>query len=137
MPIREAIMSEPIPKPVISPSQTSNVPRIAKIVQLRDRAMALLRQHSKCHDRGGGHKLLCRDTEHLKITYAGPFQQWAANTAEATKYFRVMKGSDMPHMLGVWSKDPYTTVLFIEWADAGQIEVTTYKRGDREARLSE
>jgi hypothetical protein len=135
-PVGEAIMSNAMPKPVTAPGQLSNAARIAKIVQLRDRAMVLLRERSKCQDRGGGHKLLCRDTEHLKITYAGPFQQRATDTSETTKYFQVVKGSNLPNMLGVWSKDPYRTVLFIEWADAGQIEVTSYKPGGWEAHLS-
>jgi hypothetical protein len=136
-PIGEAIVADAMPKPVIAPWQLSNAARIAKIVQLRDRAMALLRERSKCQDPGGGHKLLCRDTENLKITYAGPFQQTATDTSEATKYFQVVKGSSLPHMLGVWSKDPCRTVLFIEWADAGHIEVTSYKPGGWEAHLIE
>jgi hypothetical protein len=131
MPIGETIMSEPMPKPVISPSQSTNVPRIAKIVQLRNRAMALLRERSRCHDRGGGYKMLCRDTEHLKLTYAGPFPQW--DTSEPTEY---IKGGNLPHILGVWSKDPFSGVLLIAWGDAGQIEVTSFKRGDWEAHLS-
>jgi hypothetical protein len=124
-----------MPKPVISPSQRSNVPRIAKIVQLRNRAMALLRERSKCHDRGGGYKMLCRDTEHLKITYTGPFQQW--DTSEPAEYFQANKGGDLPHILGVWSKDPFASVLLIAWGDAGRIEVTSFKRGDWEVHLSE
>jgi hypothetical protein len=34
-------------------------------------------------------------------------------------------------------KDPFASVLFIAWGDAGQIEVTSFKRGDWEAHLSE
>jgi len=98
--------------------------------------MALLREPSKCHDRGGGHKMLCRDTELLKITYTGPFHKWA--TSEATKYSQVnRKAMNLPHLLGVWSKDPFAKVLFVEWSDDGQIDVTSFERGDWEAHLPE
>jgi hypothetical protein len=134
----EATMPKAMPQPVPAPSQMSKAGRIAKIVQLRDRAMALLREHSKCHDRGGGHKMMCRDTEHLKITYAGPFQKWATDTSETKRHFQTMNSVvHLPHMLGVWWKDPFKKVLFIEWSDEGKIEVVSYKRGDWEAHLLE
>jgi hypothetical protein len=129
-------MSEAIPKPVPAPWRTRHADRIARIVQLRDRAMALLREPSKCHDRGSGHKMLCRDTELLKITYTGPFHKWA--TSEAAKYSQVKrKAMNLPHLLGVWSKDPFAKVLFVEWSDDGQIDVTSFVRGDWEAHLPE
>jgi hypothetical protein len=61
--VRKGTGEATMPKAVPAPSQMSKAGRIAKIVQLRDRAMALLRERSKCHDRGGGHKMMCRDTE--------------------------------------------------------------------------
>jgi hypothetical protein len=132
----EAIVSEAIPKPAPTPWRTRHADRITRIVQLRDRAMALLGEPSKCHDRGGGHKMLCRDTEHLKITYTGPFHTWAAS--EAAKYSQVKgKAVNLPHVLGVWSKDPFAKVLFVEWSDDGQIDVTSFERGDWEAHLPE
>jgi len=82
--------------------------------------------------------MLCRDTEHLKITYAGPFRKWATDTSEAKRCFQTMNSVvNLPHMLGVWSKDPFKKVFFIEWGDDGKIEVVSYKRGDWEAHLTE
>jgi hypothetical protein len=47
------------------------------------------------------------------------------------------KAVNLPHVLGVWSKDPFAKVLFVEWSDGGQIDVTFFERGDWEAHLPE
>jgi hypothetical protein len=48
----------------------------ASIVALRDKAMAMLKQGA-WHDDGKGHRLLIRETEDLRLAYAGPLQMGA------------------------------------------------------------
>jgi hypothetical protein len=50
----------------------------ASIVPLRDNAMAMLKQGAR-HDDGKGHRLLIRETEDLRLAYAG--HRRAANSA--------------------------------------------------------
>jgi hypothetical protein len=82
--------------------------------------------------------MLCRDTEHLKITYTGPFHKWA--TSEAAKYSQVKgKAVNLPHVLGVWSKgskDPFAKVLFVEWSDNGQILFRARRLGSASTRMT-
>jgi hypothetical protein len=50
------------------------------------------------------------------------------------------KAVNLPHVLGVWSKgskDPFAKVLFVEWSDDRQIDVTSFERGEWEAHLRE
>jgi hypothetical protein len=77
----------------------------ASIVALRDKAMAMLKQGA-WHDDGKGHRLLIRETEDLRLAYAGPLQMGAEEMPEEMKYFAAAIGRSghLPHELSVWRK---------------------------------
>jgi hypothetical protein len=105
----------------------------ASIVPLRDNAMAMLKRGA-WHDDGKGHRLLIRETEDLRLAYAGPSQMGT----EEMKYFAAAtgRGGHLPHELSVWRKAPSQKVLNVTWDDAGKIELITYEPGEWEARLA-
>jgi hypothetical protein len=74
----------------------------ASIVALRDNAMAMLKQGS-WHDDGKGHRLLIRETEDLRLAYAGPLQMGAEEVPEEMKYFGAATGRSghLPHELSM------------------------------------
>jgi hypothetical protein len=61
----------------------------AAIIALRDNAMVMLEQGA-WHDDGNGHRLRIRETEDLRVAYAGPFQMGAEEMPE----FAVLRGRD-------------------------------------------
>jgi hypothetical protein len=109
----------------------------ASIVLLRDSAMAMLKQGA-WHDDGKGHRLLIRETEDLRLAYAGPLQMGAEEMPEEMKYFAAATGrSDhLPHELSIWANAPSRKVLNVTRDDAGKIELITYEPGEWEARLA-
>jgi hypothetical protein len=106
------------------------------IIQLRDQAMAMLKEGA-WHDDGKGHRLLIRETEDLRLAYGGPFQIRAEEMPEEMKYFAAATGRSghLPHELSIWRKAPSQKVLNVTWDDAGKIKLITYKPGEWEARL--
>jgi hypothetical protein len=58
----------------------------AAIIALRDNAMAMLEQGA-WHDDGKGHRLRIRETQDLRVAYAGFFQMGAEEMPEELKYF--------------------------------------------------
>jgi hypothetical protein len=67
--------------------------------------MAMLKQGA-WHDDGKGHRLLIRETEDLRLAYAGPLQMGAEEMPEEMKYFAAAIGRSghLPHELSVWRK---------------------------------
>jgi hypothetical protein len=109
----------------------------ATIIALRDKAMVMLEQGA-WHDDGKGHRLRIRETEDLRVAYAGPFQMGAEEMPENLQYFAAATGRSghLPHELSVWSKAPPEKVLDVTWDEAGKLELITYKPGEWEARLA-
>jgi hypothetical protein len=107
------------------------------IVALRDNAMAILKQGA-WHDDGKGHRLLIRETEDLRLAYAGPLQMGVEEMSEELKYFAAATGRSghLPHELSVWRKAPSQKVLNVTWDDPTKIELITYEPGEWEARLA-
>jgi hypothetical protein len=107
----------------------------ASIVALRDDAMAMLKQGA-WHDDGKGHRLLIRETEDLRLAYAGPLQV-GQEIPEEMKYFAAATGRSghLPHELSVWRKAPSRKVLNVTWDDAGKIELIAYEPGKWEEHL--
>jgi hypothetical protein len=107
------------------------------IIQLRDRAMTMLKE-GNWHDDGKGHRALIRETDDLRLAYAGPFQRWAEGMPEQMQHFAGANGKSepVPHMLSIWRKTPSQKVLNVTWSDDGRIELITFKRGDWETRLA-
>jgi hypothetical protein len=58
----------------------------AAIIALRDNAMVMLEQGA-WHGDGNGHRLRIRETEDLRVAYAGPFQMGAEEMPENLQYF--------------------------------------------------
>jgi hypothetical protein len=108
----------------------------ATIIALRDNAMAMLKQGA-WHDDGKGHRALIRETDNLRIAYAGPLQAEANDLPVEMKYFAAATGKkgSLPHMLSIWRKAPSQKVLNVTWDDDGKIELITYKRGEWEGYL--
>jgi hypothetical protein len=114
----------------MDPTEVPNTPRVvfdsgravdeAAAIRLRDRALVLLREHGEWSTNGEGHKLLCRETEHLVIAYEDPLQNSAVN---------------LPHRLSVWSKSPCEKLFEIKWRDQRPVTLTAYKPGDWKAQL--
>jgi hypothetical protein len=107
------------------------------IVALRDNAMAILKQGA-WHDDGKGHRLLIRETEDLRLAYAGPLQMGAEEMSEKLKYFAAATGRSghLTHELSVWRKAPSQKVFNVTWDDPTKIELITYEPGEWEARLA-
>jgi hypothetical protein len=110
----------------------------ASIVLLRDSAMAVLKQGS-WHDDGKGHRLLIRETEDLRLAYAGPLQMGAEEMLDEMKYFAAATGRSghPPHELSIWAKAPSRKVLNVTWDDDGKIELITYEPGEWEEHLAQ
>jgi hypothetical protein len=110
----------------------------ASIVALRDNAMAMLKQGS-WHDDGKGHRLLIRETEDLRLAYAGPLQMGAEEVPEEMKYFGAATGRSghLPHELSIWRKAPSQKVFNVTWDDAGKIELITHEPGEWEEHLAQ
>jgi hypothetical protein len=110
----------------------------AAIIALRDNAMVMLEQGA-WHDDGNGHRLRIRETEDLRVAYAGPFQMGAEEMPENLQYFAAATGRSghLPHELSVWRKAPSEKVLDVTWDEAGKLELITYKPGEWEAQLAD
>jgi hypothetical protein len=121
----------------IDEAMTTRSVNEALIVALRDNAMAILKQGA-WHDDGKGHRLLIRETEDLRLAYAGPLQMGAEEMSEELKYFAAATGRSghLPHELSVWRKAPSQKVLNVTWDDPAKIELITYEPGEWEARLA-
>ena len=79
------------------------------MMQLRNRAIAMLKGASWQND-GAGNRALIRETDDLRIAYAGPFR-WAAEIPSEMKHFAAAIGENgpMPHKLTVRLKEPLGT----------------------------
>jgi hypothetical protein len=110
----------------------------AAIITLRDNAMAMLEQGA-WHDDGKGHRLRIRETQDLRVAYAGPFQMGAEEMPEEMKYFAAATGRSghLPHELSIWRKAPSEKVLNVTWDDAGKLELITYQPGEWEVQLAD
>jgi hypothetical protein len=108
------------------------------IIHLRDKAMAMLKEGA-WHDDRKGHRLLIRETEDLRLAYAGPFQMGPEEMPQEMKYFAAATGRSghLPHELSIWRKAPTQKVLNVTWDDAGKTELITYEAGEWEALLAE
>jgi hypothetical protein len=106
------------------------------IMQLRNKAIAMLKGASWQSDGEGNRALIC-ETDDLRIAYAGPFR-WAAEIPSEMKYFAAAIHEDgpVPHKLTVWLKKPARNVLNVTWNDDGQIYLVAYEPGDWEIHLS-
>jgi hypothetical protein len=106
------------------------------IMQLRNRAIAMLKGASWQND-GTGNRALIRETDDLRIAYAGPFR-WAAEIPAEMKHFAaaIDEYGPRPHKLTVWLKKPSRNVLNVTWNDDGQIYLVAYEPGDWEAHLA-
>jgi hypothetical protein len=96
-------------------------------------------QQGSWHDDGKGHPLLIRETEDLRLAYAGPLQMGAEEMPEEMKYFAAATGRSghLPHELSIWRKAPSQKVLDVTWDDAGKIELITYEPGEWEEHLAQ
>jgi hypothetical protein len=110
----------------------------AAIIALRDDAMVMLEQGAWHHD-GNGHRLRIRETEDLRVAYAGPFQMGAEEMPENLQYFAAATGRSghLPHELSVWRKAPSEKVFDVTWDEAGKLKLITYKPGEWEAQLAD
>ena len=100
----------------------------------RHARMALEGDGGAWHDDGKGHRLLIRETEDLRLAYAGPLQMGAEEMPEEMKYFAAATGRSghLPHELSIWRKAPSQKVLDVTWDDAGKMELITYEPGEWE-----
>jgi hypothetical protein len=105
------------------------------IMQLRSRAITKLKGANWQNDVGGSRALI-RETDDLRIAYAGPFR-WAAEIPSEMKHFAAAIGENgpLPHKLTVWLKKPPRNVLDVTWNDDGQIYLVSYEPGDWEVHL--
>jgi hypothetical protein len=110
----------------------------AAIIALRDHAMVMLEQGA-WHEDDKGHRLRIRETQDLRVAYAGPFQMGADEMPEELKYFAAATGRSghLPHELSIWRKAPSEKVLNVTWDDAGKLELITYTPGEWEAGLAD
>jgi hypothetical protein len=106
------------------------------MMQLRNRAIAMLKGASWQND-DKGNRALIRETDDLRIAYAGPFR-WAAEIPSEMKYFAaaITENGPLPHKLTVWLKKPSRNVLDVTWNDDGQIYLIAYEPGDWEVHLA-
>ena len=106
------------------------------MVQLRNRAIAMLKGANWQND-GTGNRALIRETDDLRIAYAGPFR-WAAEIPHEMKHFSaaISENGPLPHKLTVWLKKPFRNVLNVTWNDDGQIYLVAYEPGDWEVHLA-
>jgi hypothetical protein len=76
------------------------------IMQLRNRAIAMLKGASWQNDVEGNRALIC-ETDDLRIAYAGPFR-WAAEVPSEMKHFAaaINENGPLPHKLTVWLRLP-------------------------------
>jgi hypothetical protein len=105
------------------------------MMQLRNKAIAMLKGGIWQND-GNGRRALIRETDDLRIAYAGPFR-WAAEIPAEMKHFAaaIDEYGPRPHKLTVWLKKPSRNVLNVTWNDDGQIYLVAYEPGDWEAHL--
>jgi hypothetical protein len=120
---------------------TSKPTRIETALRIRDRALAILRQHGSYQSAG----------EALSIMHRTPFQKWqAGDTAvralaakhelalEEAKYAAVLHGIMLPEVLpyglDIWRGKK---VFSLEWADDGRSHIINFKRGPWEAEFLE
>ena len=106
----------------------------ASIVALRGNAMAMLKQGA-WHDDARGHRLLIRETEDVRLAYAGPLQ--AEEVPEEMRQFGAAtgRGGRLPHELSIWRKAPSQKVLNVTWDDADKIVLITYEPAEWEALI--
>jgi hypothetical protein len=106
------------------------------MMRLRSRAIAMLKGASWQND-GEGNRALIRDTDDLRILYAGPFR-WAAEIPSEMRHFAaaISENGPLPHKLTVWLKKPPRNVLNVTWNDDGQIYLVVYEPGDWEVHLA-
>ena len=59
-----------------------------------------------CLSTAKGHRLRIRETQNLRVAYAGPFQMGAEEMPEEMKYFAAAtgRGGHLPHELSIWRK---------------------------------
>jgi hypothetical protein len=109
----------------------------AAIIALRDNGMVMLGQ-GVWHDDGNGHRLRIRETQDLRVAYAGPLQMGADEIPGEMKYFAAATGRSghLPHELSIWRTASSEKVFTVTWDDAGKTELLTYEPGDWEARLA-
>lgn len=128
---------------------TSKPTRMESALQLRDHALAILRQHGSMQPVGDA-KFLMWCGDRFRLWLRTPFQDWetgpdvAAKSLAAkhglgldeAKYAATLHGLKLPEIL------PYCLdislgrkVMSLEWADDGRAHVISFKRGDWEAEF--
>jgi hypothetical protein len=109
-----------------------------RALELRDLALAVLRargvwQPMRVNE--GSIQALTFDDDGLSILHTTPFQRLLQPTG-VLKYLAALHGLDpresLPYGLDVWRDGKK---LNIEWSDAGQVVVVSYRAGDWEREL--
>ncbi len=108
-----------------------------RAIELRDLALAVVKARGAWQKIGNENSLMF-DNGNLCIAYRSPFQKIPQSSGEVARKameYGVMIPGNLPHGLDIWL--PSGKVLNIEWSDAGEIHLASYKAGPWEQELEE
>jgi hypothetical protein len=95
--------------------------------------LELVKAHGRFESAGSGKLMFARSGEFL-VAYRTRFQRFP-EVDDLTKYRLAMHGArqNSPQALDIWHAD--RKVFFVEWDEAGYVEIILFGRGDWECKL--
>jgi hypothetical protein len=95
--------------------------------------LELVKAHGRFESAGSGKLMMFARSEFL-VAYRTRFQRFP-EVDDLTKYRLAMHGArqNSPQALDIWHAD--RKVFFVEWDEAGYVEIILFRRGDWECKL--